>query len=146
MQPCSILKTPLTISTAEHIQFMAISFCHYVRQFFLELAIVDCNTDTQLYPLYLISVRTCLVPKYQCTTETTILVQVQYQNRNPNQTILLADTVTNTEATFQRENLVTNSMYGGIFSIIKGPLKPNLLPNIKDFQIIFKDLCSISSF
>ena len=34
----------------------------------------------------------------------------------------------------------------GIFSIIKGLLKPNLLPNIKDFQIIFVDLCSISSF
>ena len=28
-----------------------------------------------------------------------------------------------------------------IFSIIKGPLKPNLLPNIKEFLIILMDLC-----
>ena len=41
-------------------------------------------------------------------TETTILVSVQ--NRNPNWLILSADTGTDTETTFQRENLVTNSM------------------------------------
>ena len=58
--------------------------------------------------------------------------------------ILLADTVTDTKTTFQRENLVTNSM--GYFSIIKGPLKSNLLPNIHICYFIFEDLCSISSF
>ena len=33
-----------------------------------------------------------------------------------------------------------------IYPIIKGPPKPNLLPNIKDFLFIFHDSCSISSF
>ena len=32
----------------------------------------------------------------------------------------------------------------GIFSIIKGPLKPNLLPNIKYFKFVFEDLGSFS--
>ena len=34
----------------------------------------------------------------------------------------------------------------GIFSITKGPLKPNLLPNLKYFQIILEDLGLFSSF
>ena len=34
----------------------------------------------------------------------------------------------------------------GIFSIKKGPLKPNLLPNLKYFQIIFEDLGLFLSF
>ena len=54
----------------------------------------------------------------KCTTETTILVSVQY--RNPNWLILSADTVTNTETTFQRENLVTNSM-GYFFNHKRAP-------------------------
>ena len=58
--------------------------------------------------------------------------------------ILWVETVTNIETTFQRENLDTNIV--GVFSIIKGPLKTNLLSNIKYFLIIFVDLCSILSF
>ena len=46
----------------------------------------------------------------------------------------LTDTVTDTQTTFQRENLVTDSME--YFSIMKWPLKPNLLPNFDYFQII----------
>ena len=34
----------------------------------------------------------------------------------------------------------------GHFSITKRPLKPNLLPNLKYFQIIFEDLGLFSSF
>ena len=48
--------------------------------------------------------------------------------------LLSADTVTNTETTFQRENLVTN-IIRVIFFIIKGPLIPNLLPNI-NFKLL----------
>ena len=33
----------------------------------------------------------------------------------------------------------------GNFSIIKGPIKPNLLPNFKHFKIIFEDLGLFSS-
>ena len=58
--------------------------------------------------------------QWQCTTETTILVQFRYRNRNLNWLIVSADTVTDTETTFQRENVVTNSM--GYFSHLKtGP-------------------------
>ena len=62
----------------------------------------------------------------------TVMPSIVYDRyRNLNWLILLADTITNTETTFQRENLVTNSM--GYFSIIKEPLKPNLLQNFQDF-------------
>ena len=46
----------------------------------------------------------------QCTTETTILVLFRYRYQNPNGLIVSADSVTDTETTFQRENLVTKSM------------------------------------
>ena len=68
------------------------------------------------------------------TIITTILVYVRHRNQNPNWPILLADTVTDTETPFQRENLVDkiSSSYLlpwwpilGIFSILKGPHKPN---------------------
>ena len=49
---------------------------------------------------------------------------------------MAADTVTDTKTTFQRENLVTEVR--GIFPITKGPLKLNLQPNFKYFQIILK--------
>ena len=45
--------------------------------------------------------------------------------------MLSADSVTNTEIPFQRKNL------RGIFSIIKGPLKPNLLATIEDIVDYF---------
>jgi hypothetical protein len=45
---------------------------------------------------------------YVLGLKTTILVSVR--NQNLNWLILSADTVTDTETTFQRENLVTNSM------------------------------------
>jgi hypothetical protein len=43
----------------------------------------------------------------------------------------LADTFSQYRNRFQRENLVTNSMGHSFFSIITGPLKPNLVPNIQ---------------
>ena len=61
---------------------------------------------------------------------------VRYRNQNPNWLILSADTVTDAETIFQKKNLVTNSM--GHFFNHKGPLKPNLLPNIKDFSSFLK--------
>ena len=36
--------------------------------------------------------------------------------------------------------------YGVIFSITKEPLKPNLVPNFKNFMIYFEDFCLFSSF
>ena len=54
----------------------------------------------------------------------------------------VTDTVTDTETTFQRENLVTHSMR----YFIQGPLKPNLLPNFKYFQIFFEDQGLFSRF
>ena len=53
------------------------------------------------------------------------------KQENLNWPILSADTLTNTETTFQWKNLVTNTM--GYFFIIKGPLKPNFLENITYF-------------
>ena len=44
----------------------------------------------------------------------------------------LPDTVTDPETTFQSGDLVTNSL-GYFFSVIKGPLKLNLLPSIECF-------------
>ena len=57
---------------------------------------------------------------YYCTTETTILVSVRYRYRNPIWLIVLADTVTDTETTFQMENLVTNSI-GYFFNYKRTP-------------------------
>ena len=96
----------------------------------------------------------CLGLKYygckQCTTETTILVQVRYRNRNPNWPILSADSVTNTKTdtvtdtktTFQRQLPIVR----GIFSIIKGPLEPNLLPNIEDYSLFLKICVQFQAF
>jgi hypothetical protein len=58
----------------------------------------------------------------------------------PNWPILLADTVTDTETTFQK--IIWTPIVRGIFFIIKGPLIPNLMPYITDFYIVFEDLCS----
>ena len=60
----------------------------------------------------------------------------------PNWPILLADTVTITKTTFQRENLVTDIMRY-FFNHKRAP-KPNLLPNIKYFKVTFEDLGSFS--
>ena len=54
-----------------------------------------------------------------------------------------ADTVRNG---YRNQISKEESTYQYFFSIIKGPFKPNLLENIKDFYIVFEDLCSISSF
>ena len=62
----------------------------------------------------------------------------------PNWPILSSDTITNTKTEFQRKDVVTDIQW--YFFIITGTLKPNLLPNIQDFLIIFEDLCSISRF
>ena len=66
-----------------------------------------------------------------------------FRSRNPNWPILSADTVADTKTTFQRENLVTDSMR--FFFITKGSLKPNLLLNIKDFNSFLK-ICPILIF
>ena len=65
----------------------------------------------------------------QCTTETTTYFGL-CQKPTPKLVILSANTLTDIETTFQRENLFT----------IKGLLKPNLLTNIKYSQIIFENL------
>ena len=78
-------------------------------------------------------------------TETTIFVSVRYRNRNPNWQKLLADTVTNKKTTFQRENLVTDSTRY-FFFIIRGPLKPNFLLNIRYFYNIFEGLGLFSAY
>ena len=57
---------------------------------------------------------------------------------------IFGDMLTDAETTFQRENLDTDSI--GYFSIKKGPLKPNLLQNLKYFQIVFEVLGLFSSF
>ena len=55
---------------------------------------------------------------------------MQYPNRNPNWPI------TDSETPFQRENLVFESM--GYCFHKKGPLKPNLLLNIKYDRLFLK--------
>ena len=57
---------------------------------------------------------------FKCTTETIILVSVWYRNRNSNWRTISADTVTDTETTIERKNLVTNSM-GYFFNHKKAP-------------------------
>ena len=74
-------------------------------------------------------------------TETTILVQVQYRKSNPK---FGANILTCRNHISKAE--IQLLIVWGIFSIIKWPLTPNLLPDIKDFEIIFVHLCSISFF
>ena len=54
-----------------------------------------------------------------------------------------ADTLTNRNYRYRKKSSYLKYRY---FSIIKGPLNPNSHSNIKYFQLIFVDLCSISSF
>ena len=59
------------------------------------------------------------------------------QYRNPNWKILSADTLIDTETTFQREYLVTD-IIRYIFHYKRAPKKSNLLSNIKYFKITFQ--------
>ena len=68
-----------------------------------------------------------------------------YFGLGPKQKPKLADTITDTKNTFQRENLA-KIVWGIFFLILKGNFKPNLLTYIQDFPIDFEDLYLISSF